>query len=58
MSDYTYMLVDGQKVQLEVHPDSIITEGFVLEDGSIIYAVVGIEEQYKLFSLQNTQQYH
>ena len=57
MSDYTYLLVDGEKVQLQVHPDSIVTEAFVLEDGSVVYAVVGVEEQHKLFSLQNTGQF-
>ena len=47
------MLLEGQKVQLEVHPDSIITEDFQLADGTIVHAVIGEEEQGKLISLQN-----
>ena len=54
MDLYTFMLLEGQKVQLEVHPDSIITEDFQLADGTIVDAVIGEEEQSKLISLQNT----
>ena len=50
---YTFTLLEGQKVQLEVHPDSIITEDFQLADGTIVHAVIGEEEQSKLISLQN-----
>ena len=51
---YTYILLEGQKVQLEVHPDSIITEDFQLADGTVVHAVIGEEEQRKLISLENT----
>ena len=51
---HTFMLLEGQKVQLEVHPDSIITEDFQLADGTIVHAVIGEEEQRKLISLHNT----
>ena len=50
---YTFTLLEGQKIQLEVHPDSIITEDFQLADGTIVHAVIGEEEQSKLISLQN-----
>tara|TARA_B100002052_G_C15885579_1_gene601347 strand:+ start:1668 stop:1835 length:168 start_codon:yes stop_codon:yes gene_type:complete len=46
------MLLEGQKVELDVHPDAIIVEDYCLQDGSTIYAVVGEAEQEKLFSLQ------
>ena len=46
------MLLEGEKIQLEVHPDSIITEDFKLVDGTIVHAVIGDEEQDKLLSLQ------
>ena len=49
---YTYMLLEGEKIQLEVHPDAIITEDFQLVDGTIVHAVIGDEEQDKLLSLQ------
>ena len=48
----TYMLLEGEKVQLEVHPDSIITEDFQLADGTIVHVMIGDEEQDKLLSLQ------
>ena len=47
------MLLDGEKIQLEVHPDAIITEDFKLPDGTVVHAVIGEEEQSKLMSLQN-----
>ena len=46
------MLLEGEKIQLEVHPDSIITEDFQLANGTIVHAVIGDEEQDKLLSLQ------
>jgi len=49
---HTYMLLEGEKIQLGVHPDSIITEDFQLADGTIVHAVIGDEEQDKLLSLQ------
>ena len=52
MPFYTFLLAEGEKVELEVHPDSIITENYSLEDGSIIYVVIDESEQQKLLALQ------
>ena len=52
MSYYTFMLLQGEKVQLEVEPDSINTVAVSLEDGSTIYAVAGASEEKKLISMQ------
>ena len=52
MPKYTFILVDGETVELDVHPDSIITEDFYLHDGRSIHAVAGEGEQEKLLSLQ------
>ena len=46
------MLLQGDKVQLEVDPDAIKTVAVSLEDGSTIYAVAGASEEEKLISLQ------
>jgi hypothetical protein len=46
------MLLQGEKVQLEVDPDAINTVAVSLEDGSTIYAVAGASEEKKLISLQ------
>ena len=52
MQYYTFMLLQGEKVQLEVDPDAINTVAVSLEDGSTIYAVTGASEEKKLISLQ------
>ena len=52
MQYYTFMLLQGEKVQLEVDPDAINTVAVSLEDGSTIYAVAGASEEKKLISLQ------
>ena len=52
MQYYTFMLLQGEKVQLEVDPDAINTVVVSLEDGSTIYAVAGASEEKKLISLQ------
>ena len=52
MSYYTFMLLQGEKVQLEVHPDAIHAVAVSLEDGSTIYAVAGASEEKKLISMQ------
>ena len=52
MQYYTFMLLQGEKVQLEVDPDAINTVAVSLEDGSTIYAVAGSSEEKKLISLQ------
>ena len=46
------MLLQGEKVQLEVDPNSINTVAVSLEDGSTIYAVEGASEEKKLVSMQ------
>ena len=52
MKPYCYMLLEGQKVSLGVHPDSIITQDCSLADGTLVHMIVGEEEQDKLFALQ------
>ena len=46
------MLLQGEKVQLEVDPGAINTVAVSLEDGSTIYAVAGASEEKKLVSMQ------
>ena len=46
------MLLEGQKVSLGVHPDSVITQNYSLADGTLVYVIFGEEEQDKLFALQ------
>lgn len=45
------MLLEGQKVSLGVHPDSVITQDYSLADGTLVHVIVGEEEQSKLFAL-------
>jgi hypothetical protein len=52
MNSYCYMLLEGQKVSLGVHPDAVITEDYSLPDGTSVHVIVGEEEQDKLFALQ------
>ena len=52
MSYHTFMLLQGEKVRLEVDPDAINTVAVSLEDGSTIYAVAGVSEEKKLISMQ------
>ena len=52
MKPYCYMLLEGQKVSLGVHPDSVITQDYSLADGTLVHVIVGEEEQDKLFALQ------
>ena len=52
MTHHTFMLLQGEKVQLEVDPNSINTVAVSLEDGSTIYAVAGASEEKKLVSMQ------
>mgnify|MGYP004070466739 FL=1 len=52
MPYHTFMLLQGQKLRMEVDPDSINTVAVSLEDGSVIYAVAGESEETKLISLQ------
>ena len=52
MAPFTYVLLEGQKVEMDVHPDEINTLSVCLEDGSTVYAVVGVDEEMKLLELQ------
>ena len=52
MAYHTFMLLQGEKVQLEVDPSAINTVAVSLEDGSTIYAVTGESEEKKLVSMQ------
>ncbi len=52
MAYHTFMLLQGEKVQLEVDPSSINTVAVSLEDGSTIYAVAGASEEKKLVSMK------
>ena len=52
MAYHTFMLLQGEKVQLEVDPNEINTVAVSLEDGSTIYAVAGASEEKKLVSMQ------
>ena len=52
MNYYCYLLLEGQKVYLGVHPDSVVTEDYSLPDGTAVHVIVGEEEQEKLFALQ------
>ena len=52
MAYYTFMLLQGEKVQLEVDPNAINTVAISLDDGSTIYAVAGASEEKKLVSMQ------
>ena len=52
MKPYCYMLLEGQKVSLVVHPDSVVTQDYSLADGTLVYVIFGEEEQDKLFAPQ------
>ena len=51
MAYHTFMLLQGEKVQLEVDPSAINTVAVSLEDGSTIYAVAGVSEEKELVSM-------
>ena len=52
MTYHTFMLLQGEKAQLEVDPSAINTVAVSMEDGSTIYAVAGESEEKKLVSMQ------
>ena len=52
MTYHTFMLLQGEKVQLEVGPSAINTVAVSLEDGSTIYTVAGASEEKKFVSMQ------
>ena len=45
MPSHSFMRLQAQKVQMEVHPDAINTVVVSLEDGTTIYAVAGEAEE-------------
>ena len=49
---HAFMLLQGEKMQLEVHPDAVNTVAVSLEGGSTIYAVAGASEEKKLIAMQ------
>ena len=52
MAPFAYVLLEGQKVEMDVHPDEIDTVSVRLEDGSIVYAVASAAEERKLLDWQ------
>ena len=52
MTYHTFMLLQGEKVQLEVDPDAINSVTISLDDGSTVYTVAGASEEKKLISMQ------
>ena len=52
VSRFNYLLLEGDKMQMDVHPDEINTVPIALEDQSIIYAVLSQDDQWKLLELQ------
>ena len=52
MPRFTYLLLEGEKTQMDVHPDEINTVPIALEDHSNIYAVLSRDDQCKLLELQ------
>ena len=52
MSRFTYLLLEGEKVEMDVNPDEINTVPIALDDHSIIYAVASEDVQWKLLELQ------
>ena len=52
MSRFNYLLLEGDKMQMDVHPGEINAVPITLEDQSIIYAVLSQDDQWKLLELQ------
>ena len=52
MPRFTYLLLEGDKMQMDVHPDEINAVPIALEGQSIIYAVLSQDDQWKLLELQ------
>ena len=46
------MLLEGYKIDLEVHPGSVITTDYSQEDGTMVHVVIGQDEEDKLLALQ------
>ena len=52
MSRFTYLLLEGEKVEMDVNPDEINTVPIALDDHLIIFAVASEDDQWKLLELQ------
>ena len=52
MSRFTYLLLEGEKVEMDINPDEINTVPIALDDHLIIYAVASEDDQWKLLELQ------
>ena len=52
MSRFTYLLLEGEKVEMDVNPDEINTVPIALDDHLTIYAVASEDDQWKLLELQ------
>ena len=52
MTRFTYLLLEGEKVEMDVNPDEINTVPIALDDHLIIYAVASEDDQWKLLELQ------
>ena len=52
MSRFAYLLLEGEKIEMDVNPDEINTVPIALGDHLIIYAVASEDDQWKLLELQ------
>ena len=52
MSRFTYLLLEGDKIEMDVNPDEINAVPIALDDHLIIYAVASKDDQWKLLELQ------
>ena len=52
MPRFTYLLLEGEKIEMDVNPDEINTVPIALDDHLIIYAVASEDDQWKLLELQ------
>ena len=52
MSRFTYLLLEGEKIEMDVNPDEINAVPIALDDHLIIYAVASVDDQWKLLELQ------
>ena len=43
MTYYCYMIVEGQKVSVGVHPDAVLAEDYSLPDCTAVHVIVGEE---------------
>ena len=49
---FLQLYVIGRSEDLGVHPGSVITTDYSQEDGTMVYAVIGQDEEDKLLALQ------